>query len=417
MIDLDGPIGPASAAHVKRSFGELESYGIDLVVLRLDTPGGLVKAMRSIIKDILASPVPVVGFVAPRGAHAASAGTYILYAAHIAAMAPATNLGAATPIKVGEGPPPVQDEDGGGEPGKTPDLNDKIMSDAIAYIRSLAELRGRNADWAERAVRVAASLPAGEALKLGVINLVANDLAQLLAKLDGMTVEVNGRTEMLDLADREIVELRPSAHTRFLSVITDPTVAYSLLMLGMIGLLIEVAIPGLFVPGAVGLVSMLLALYAFQLLPVSLAGLGIVIFGLVLMVVELTMVGFGLVGVSGIIAFVLGSVFLMDTGVPGYGVSKSMIGVLAVISSSLLMMFLVWIRRLHSMPALGGAEELVGSEATVKLWEGGQGRVQMRGTTWAARSSGVLEPGQKVRVIAVDGLTVDVEPASEEAMS
>lgn len=416
VIDIDGPIGPASAAHVKRSFAELNSYGIDLVVLRLDTPGGLVTSMRSIIKDILASPVPVVGFVAPRGAHAASAGTYILYATHVAAMAPATNLGAATPIKL-DGVPPVQDGDGGGGLEKAPTLDDKIMSDAIAYIRSLAELRGRNADWAERAVRVAASLPAGEALKLGVINLVASNLPQLLAKLDGMEVQLDGETLVLELADREIVELQPSAHARFLSVITDPTVAYSLLMLGMIGLLVEVAIPGLFVPGAVGLVSMLLALYAFQLLPVSLVGLGIVIFGLVLMVVELTMVGFGLVGVSGIIAFVLGSVFLMDTGVPGYGVSRSMIALLAVVSSSLLMMFLVWIRRLHSMPALGGAEELVGSEAKVMIWQGDQGRVMMRGTTWAARYDGALEPGQKVRVVAVDGLTVDVEPDSEDAMS
>jgi len=417
VINLDGPIGPASAAHVNQSFAELDSLGIDLVVLRLDTPGGLVTAMRGIIKDILASPVPVVGFVAPRGAHAASAGTYILYATHLAAMAPATNLGAATPIKLGDAPPSGEEEDNGGESEAKPTLDDKIMSDAIAYIRSLAELRGRNADWAERAVRHAASLPAGEALKLGVIDLVASDLSQLLARLNGMDVELNGETVTLDLTDREIVQLEPSMHTRFLSVITDPTVAYSLLMLGMIGLLVEVAIPGLFLPGVVGLVSLLLALYAFQLLPVSLVGLGIVVVGLILMIVELTMVGFGLVGVSGIIAFVLGSVFLLDTGVPGYGISKTMIGLLAVISSSLMMMFLVWIRRLHSMPVLSGAEELVGVTATVKIWQGDAGRVSLRGTTWAARSSGELSPGQKVRVVAVEGLTVDVEPESEEAVS
>ena len=418
LIELDGPIGPGSAAHVKRSFAELDDLGVDLVVLRLDTPGGLVKAMRGIIKDILAAPVPVIGFVAPRGAHAASAGTYILYATHIAAMAPATNLGAATPIKLGEGTPSDEDgEESGDSAERKPTVDDKIMSDAIAYIRSLAELRGRNADWAERAVRQAASLPAGEALKLGVIDLVANDLSQLLAKLDGMEVELDGETVVLDLTDREIVRLEPSLHTRFLSVITDPTVAYSLLMLGMIGLLVEIAIPGLFLPGVVGLISLLLALYAFQLLPVSLVGLGIVVVGLILMVVELTMVGFGLVGVSGIIAFVLGSVFLIDTGVPGYGISKSMIGLIAVISSSLLMMFLVWIRRLHSMPALSGPEELIGIIATVKIWQGDAGRVAMRGTTWAARSTEELSPGQKVRVIAVDGLTLDVEPESEEAVS
>ena len=263
-------------------------------------------------------------------------------------------------------------------------------------------------------MRHAASLPAGEALKLGVINLIASDLTQLLARLDGMEVDLEGETVILDLADREIVRLEPSLHTRFLSVITDPTVAYGLLVVGMIGILVEVAIPGLFLPGIVGLVSLLLSLYAFQLLPVSLVGLGIIVLGVILMIVELTLVGFGLVGMSGIIAFVLGSIFLMDTGVPGYGISKPMIGLLAVISSSLLMMFLVWIRRLHSMPVLGGPEELVGCTATVKIWDGAEGRVSMRGTTWAARSGDPLSPGQRVRVIAIDGLTVDVEPESEE---
>ncbi len=416
LITLEGPIGPASAAHVRRSFSELNTNGIDLVVLQLDTPGGLVKSMRSIIKDVLASPVPVVGFVAPSGAHAASAGTYILYATHIAAMAPATNLGAATPIKVGDDPPSKQTSDGEGSD-DVPDIDDKILSDAIAYIRSLAELRGRNGDWAERAVRNAASLPAGEALKLGVINLVANDLSQLLANLDGRTVTLNDETVTLNLADREIVELSPSFHARFLAIITDPTIAYGLLIVGMIGLLVEVAMPGLFVPGVIGLVSLLLSLYAFQLLPVSLVGLGIVVLGIILMVVELTLPGFGIIGFSGITAFVLGSVFLLDTGVPGYGISRYAIGLIAVISSSLLMMFLVWLRRLHSQPYLGGAEELVGDRATVKIWQGDEGRVLLRGTTWAARSADELAVGQKVRVIAVEGLTVDVEPENEETTS
>ncbi len=416
LITLEGPIGPARASHIRQSFSELRDHGIDLVVLQLDTPGGLVKSMRSIIKDILASPVPVIGFVAPSGAHAASAGTYILYATHIAAMAPATNLGAATPIKVGDDPPSKQASDRG-EANDIPDIDDKILSDAIAYIRSLAELRGRNGDWAERAVRNAASLPAGEALKLGVINLVANDLSQLLAKVDGMEVDLNGRAVILDLADREIVELKPSFHARFLAIVTDPTMAYSLLIIGMIGLLVEVAMPGLIVPGVIGLVSLLLSLYAFQLLPVSLVGLGIVVLGIILMVVELMIPGFGIIGVSGITAFVLGSVFLLDTGVPGYGISRYAIGLIAVISSSLLMMFLVWLRRLHSQPYLAGAEELVGDRATVKIWQGDEGRVLLRGTTWAARSADELAVGQKVRVIAVEGLTVDVEPENEETTS
>lgn len=422
VIDLDGPIGPGASVHVERSFAEIRDQGIDLVVLRLDTPGGLVTSMRTIIKEILASPVPVVGFVAPNGAHAASAGTYILYATHIAAMAPTTNLGAATPIRLespGDDSPPAADDEKDGKAGRagTPTLDDKIMSDAVAYIRSLADLRGRNADWAERAVRVAASLPAGDALKLGVINLVANDLPQLLAKLDGREVDLNGETLTLDLTDREIVELMPDWHTRFLGVITDPTIAYALLMLGLTGLLIEVAMPGLFVPGMVGLASLLVALYAFQLLPISLVGLGVIVLGVILMIVELTLPSFGLIGFSGIVAFVLGSIFLMDTGVPGYGVSRSMIGILAVVTSSLLMMFLIWIRRLHSLPVLAGAEEMVGAVATVLSWQDNQGRVHMRGTSWAARFDGPLSRGQKVRVTAVDGLTVDVEPEDEEAMS
>ena len=410
VIDLEGPIDPASAAHVRRHFDEIEEFDIDLIVLRLDTPGGLVSAMRQIIKDILASPVPVIGFVGPKGAQAASAGTYILYATHIAAMAPATNLGAATPVKLSDGASPSQTS-------TPPTLDDKIVNDAIAYIRGLAGLRGRNADWAERAVREAASLPAGEALKLGVINLVANDLPQLLAKIDGMTVEIDGEPITLDLKDREIVELLPSLHHRFLDFVTNPTIAYGLLVIGMVGLLIEVAAPGLFIPGVTGVISLLLALYAFHLLPVSLVGLGIIVLGLVLMVAELTMPGFGLIGASGIIAFVIGSVFLLDTGVPGYGISKMLVGVIAVISSSMLMMFGVWLRRLHTLPVLAGAEELVGGIATVKIWNGAEGRVSLRGTTWAARFDGSLSRGQKVRVVAVDGLTVDVEPEHEEPLS
>jgi membrane-bound serine protease (ClpP class) len=413
VIDLEGPIGPASSAHVKRRFADMQSQNIDLVVLRLDTPGGLVTSMREIIKEILGSPVPVIGFVAPSGAHAASAGTYILYATHIAAMAPGTNLGAATPIMI-DAPTASDSPDDSQE---KPTVDDKIISDAVGYIRSLADLRGRNADWAERAVRVAASLPAGEALKLGVIDLVATNLPQLLAKLDGRKIEVDGEVITLDLADREIVELMPSLHTRFLRIITDPTVAYTLLMVGMIGLLIEVALPGLFLPGMIGIASLLVALYAFQLLPVSLVGLGIILLGVILMIVELTLPSFGLIGFSGIVAFVTGSIFLMDTGVPGYGVSRSMIGMLAVVSSSLLMMFLIWIRRLHTLPVLAGPEEMVGAVATVLSWEDDHGRVRMRGTSWAARFDGSLSRGQQVRVTAIDGLTVDVEPVDEEAMS
>lgn len=419
VIDIEGPIGPAASNHVERSFSDIRTQDIDLIVLRLDTPGGLVTSMRSVIKEILASPVPVIGFVAPSGARAASAGTYILYATHLAAMAPGTNLGAATPIRLsdpGAGSDPDA-ESGDGDKSDTPTIEDKIVNDAVAYIKSLADLRGRNADWAERAVREAASLPAGDALKLGVIDLVANDLPQLLAKLDGRDIVINDQTITLDMTDREIIELQPSLHTRFLAVITDPTVAYLLLLIAISGILIEVAMPGLFLPGMIGLTSLLVALYTFQLLPVSLVGLGIIVLGLVLMIVELTLPSFGLIGFSGIVAFALGSIFLIDTGVPGYGVSKSLVGMLSVVTSSLLMMFLIWLRRLHSMPVLTGPEDMLNSVATVISWEDDAGRVRLRGTSWAARSDTALSRGQKVRVTAIDGLTVDVEPDSEETVS
>lgn len=419
VIDIEGPIGPATSSHIKRSFEDVRAQGIDVVVLRLDTPGGLVTSMRAVIKEILASPVPVIGFVGPSGARAASAGTYMLYATHIAAMAPGTNLGAATPIRLGD-PDADSDPDaesGGDEEGETPSIEDKIVNDAVAYIKSLAELRGRNADWAERAVREAASLPAGDALKLGVIDLIANDLPQLLAKLNGREVVIQDEAQTLDMTSREIIELLPNWHTRFLAIITDPTVAYVLLLIAISGILIEVSMPGLFLPGIVGITSLLLALYAFQLLPVSLVGLGIIVLGLVLMIVELTLPSFGLIGFSGIVAFALGSIFLIDTGVPGYGVSRSLIGMLSVISSSLLMMFLIWLRRLHSLPVLSGPEEMLNAVATVISWEDDAGRVRMRGTSWAARSDTALSRGQKVRVTAIDGLTVDVEPDSEETVS
>ncbi len=411
VIDVTGPIGPATSSYVERSFSEVRDRQFDLVVLRLDTPGGLVTSMRSVIKTVLASPVPVVGFVAPSGAHAASAGTYILYATHIAAMAPGTNLGAATPVRLGDDQARDRGEDDQSDiDGATATIEDKIVNDAVGYIRSLADLRGRNAEWAERAVREAASLPAGDALKLGVIDLVANDVAQLLARLDGRAVEVNAETRILDLTDRDIVEFAPGWRTKLLGAITDPTIAYVLVLVAIAGILTEFAMPGLILPGVVGTISLLAALYAFQVLPVNFVGLGIILLGIVLMGIEITLPSFGVIGFGGIVAFVIGSIFLIDSDVPGYGVSRSLIGILAVVTSSLLMMFLIWISRLYSLPVLAGPEGLVDSSATVISWRDGSGRVRMRGTSWAARSKTALRRGQKVRVTAVDGLTVDVEP-------
>jgi membrane-bound serine protease (ClpP class) len=427
LLQIEGAIGPATVDYVERGFAKALEEGMALIVLRMDTPGGLADSMRVIIKEILAAPVPVVGYVAPSGAHAASAGTYILYACHVAAMAPGTNLGAATPVQIGGGgfppgspqqPDDGQDRGGGGEggdeaegerPQPTAGMEDKIVNDAVAYIRSLAQLRGRNPDWAERAVREAASLSAHEALELDVIDLVAADLDELLRKVDGRQVPIAGRELTLETDEHTLVRFEPDWRTELLSIITNPNVAYILMLIGIYGIILEFYNPGMMLPGVIGAISLLLALYAFQVLPVSYAGLALIGLGMAMMVGEMLMPSFGALGIGGIIAFVVGSIMLIDIEAPGFGISWQLIGGVALAAASMLLLLMTMFARSRQRPVATGQEEMVGSRARVIEWGGGEGRVRIHGEMWHARGPAALQPGQEVRVIGIDGLTLTVE--------
>ncbi|SME99300.1 membrane-bound serine protease (ClpP class) [Tistlia consotensis] len=421
LLDLNGAVGPVTADYVVRGLEEAAEAGAAVVVLRLDTPGGLDSSMREIVRAILASPVPVVGYVAPSGARAASAGTFILYACPIAAMAPGTNLGAATPVNLmgggGSAAPGRGDagtEDGqpaqaGQKPGRPADAEmTKVTNDAVAYIRGLARLNGRNADWAERAIREAASLPYDEALKQNVVNLVAPSVPQLLRQLDGRQVEVAGETRTLQLAGAAVVPVAPGWRTRLLSVLTDPTVAYLLLLVGAYGLVLEFAHPGIFAPGVIGSISLLLGLLALSIIPIDLAGLGLTVLGLALMVAEAFVPSFGALGIGGLVAFVLGSLMTFDT--PGYQLALPVVIGAAAASAGLFLLVLALLVRARRRPLSGGEAALVGARAEVLDWSDGAGEVQVLGELWRARADAPLAAGQGVRVVGRDGLTLRVEP-------
>jgi membrane-bound serine protease (ClpP class) len=420
LLDISGPIGPATSDYVSRGLAAAQEQDVRIVILRLDTPGGLDTSMRVIIEDILASPVPVVSYVAPSGARAASAGTYILYASHVAAMAPGTNLGAATPVQLGGGGGPTgggeDQQTGGGEDGEEgaggdrPTIEDKAINDAIAYIRSLAELRGRNAEWAARAVREAASLPAHEAVEMNVVDLMADDLDALLARIDGRTVSAAGRDVKLDTEGLTVVEREPDWRTELLSIITNPNVAYILMLIGIYGIIFEFYSPGLVFPGVIGAVSLLLALYAMHVLPVDYTGLALILLGIALMVGEAFSPGIGAVGIGGVVAFVLGSVLLMDTDVPGYEVSWALITPVALAAAASFLLIAMMAMRSRHRPIVSGPEEMVGSAGRVLDWHDGQGSVRAHGEVWRARAEAALRPGQAVRVRRRDGLVLEVEP-------
>ncbi len=424
VLTLDGAIGPATADYVHRGIERARAQGAQLLVLQMDTPGGLDTSMRAIIKDILAAPMPIAAFVAPGGARAASAGTYILYASHIAAMAPGTNLGAATPVQIGaaeEKDRPVENPAGPGASGKpgggaglTSAMTRKSVHDAAAYIRGLAQLRGRNAEWAERAVREAVSLSAAEALELKVIDLVAADLPQLLERVDGRRLKLAGTERVLATAGVAATAFEPDWRTRFLSVITNPSIAYILVLLGIYAIVFEFSNPGMVFPGVVGAICVLIALYAFQMLPVNYAGLALILLGVAFMIAEAFVPAFGSLGIGGLIAFIIGSVFLYETDIPGYGVPFALIGGFAAASAAFLLFIVGAVLRAHRRPVVSGREELVGALGEVLEDFEREGWARVHSETWRVRAATPLKAGQRVRVAAIDGLTLDVVAQSDE---
>jgi membrane-bound serine protease (ClpP class) len=427
LLQIQDAIGPATSHYLKRGIETAAERGSARVVIEMDTPGGLDTSMREIIQAILASPVPVLTFVYPQGARAASAGTYILYASHVAAMAPATNLGAATPIQIGgaepadrgggDAPAGADDAaDGGSEP-KTPAATEpstasvrKAVNDAVAYIRSLAEQRGRNADWAEQAVRSAASLSARAALDQHVIDLIASDLDDLLAQLDGRTVRVAGADRVLATAGIAVTRVEPDWRTRLLAVVSNPTVAYILMLIGIYGLIFEGYNPGAVLPGVVGGISLLLALWAFQVLPVNYAGLALIALGVVLMIAEFLVPSFGSLGIGGVVAFVFGSVILLDTDTPGFGVSRPLIGTIAAAGAAAVL-GMIWLAlRTRQLPVVSGIEEMRRLEVVALEDFAAEGAVLARGERWRARTRTPVRKGARLRVTNVEGLVLDVEP-------
>lgn len=453
VIEIDGAIGPATTRLIENGLAEAENRGATLAVLRIDTPGGLVTSTRDIIRTITGAPVPVIGYVAPSGARAASAGTYIMYATHVAAMAPGTNIGAATPVQMGGAPglpgSEPQDQDGGdqgdsgdqgngtdGEGGESADgegsdgdnqsespsqpedaASAKAVNDAVAFIRSLAELRGRNAEWAEQAVRQAASISASEALDKNVIEIVATSITDLMEQVDGRTVEIGGAERTLDTEGIQLETFEPSTLTKILGVLANPNVAFIFMLIGIYGLIFEFANPGTIGPGVIGVISLVIGLYSLNQLPLDYAGLTLVLLGLAFMVAEALTPSFGILGFGGLAAFVIGSFFLIDTDVPEYQLSTGVIAGTAIASGLLLVVVLGYAWRSQTRKVTAGPNPYVGEAAEVLEWANGEGYVRAQGDRWHARGNIDVKPGDKVKVKQIDGLTlvVDVQERARSA--
>lgn len=441
-LDVDGAIGPATSEYIANGLVEAQVRNAALVVIRMDTPGGLDTAMRDIIQNIIASPVPVATYVSPSGARAASAGTYILYASHVAAMAPGTNLGAATPVQIGGGgiplpgspqpqPTPIEpveqneaeesaaseddEEDTTAKPPPPKDaMGAKVVNDAAAYIRGLADMRGRNADWAEKAVRQAASLSSQAALEQNVIDVVADSVPALLRQIDGTVVKMADGEQTLAVADAPIEAMEPNWRTKILSVITQPNIAFILMLVGTYGLIFELSNPGAIIPGTIGAISIMLGLYALNVLPVNYAGLGLVLLGMALMVAEAFAPSFGVLGIGGITAFIIGATFLFETDAPGFALSWTVIIGTAIFTAGFLLLVMSMAIGAYRRKVVTGSEEIIGAVGEVIEWSGTAGRIHFHGEDWHAEGPVDLTPGSQVEIKDRDGLTLVVEPGAHD---
>ena len=436
VLQIEGGIGVATAEYVISGIEYAEEQSAELIIIEMDTPGGLMAPMNDIIKSILASSVPIATYVTPGGARAASAGTYILMASHIAAMAPTTRLGAATPVSLtGDNPAPLptpeapagskdekegnNDSDDGdenqqesAEPSGS-DLERKVLNDALAEIRSLAERHGRNADWAEEAVRNAATLTAREALEQNVIEFVASSRADLLTQINGHEVEIDSETVALATSNVVIEEYEPNWRIKILSAIANPEIVLLLGLIGIYGLMYEGWNPGAIVPGVVGVICLLLAAYALQVLPVNYAGLALIMVGLALMVAEAFAPSFGALGLGGIVAFVFGAIMMFDSGVPGFGISLTFVISLAILAALFIIWLVTFILKLRRRGAVSGADSIIGGIGAAMSDFTGKGKIWLEGESWVARSQVPIEKGQPVIVRGMDGLVLEVEPATE----
>ena len=426
VLPVKGAIGPALSDYLSREIEEAQQNGVELVILKMDTPGGLDSSMRDIIHAITTSTVPIATWVGPSGSRAASAGTYILLASHVAAMAEATNLGAATPVALGGAPQQPSSDEGkdstDSQPESTEKASDevpaktamekKVINDARAYIKGLARLHDRNAEWAEKAVSMAASLDATEALELNVIDFIANSPEDLVSTINGIEVKLNGKPFKLALDNPTWLERVPDWRAEMLAVITNPNVAYILMLIGIYGLLLEFYNPGIGLPGVLGGICLLLAMYALQMMPVNYVGLGLLLLGIALMIAEAFNPSFGILGLGGVVAFVLGSIFLMDSDIPGFQIALPLIFGIAIFSVGLIVITVGLLLKIRSRKATTGLENFPGKLAVVSDdFVDGTGRVQLDGALWQAKAEQKLKQGDHVTVVKIKGLTLTVKPS------